>query len=259
MKKTQKSFRKKALLSSLSMLLVATVAVGSATFAWFTSSTSATASNINVQTTKSSELKVSKSDLVWSDSVDYLKPNAILRPTSSADGSNWYSATAAAKTAYNAKADTYAPVQSTDLSNFVVDDMLNIKNVGGQACSNVTITIASEGTSGFYRLALVPVADQTTAGTKPAVTAENFKANIYGAAKDDSWKPYNGTATETTAYKTKAAANGATVTIDSLGANEVASYRVLVWFEGEDSDCYDTTTSTLTAPKISFTVTGQTN
>ncbi|MCQ4021511.1 MULTISPECIES: hypothetical protein [unclassified Ruminococcus] len=256
MKKTQKSFRKKALLSSLSMLLVATVAVGSATFAWFTSSTQATASNINVQTTKSSELVVSKSDLVWGDTVDYLKPNAVLRPISSADGSNWYKANAAAKTASTAKAGTYAQVTGAALNDYLIDDMLNIKNNGGSACSNVTITITSESTSKFYRLALVPVDDQTTAGTKPAVTEANFKANIYGAAADDTWKPYKGTAVTTDNYSIKAAANGATVIIPSLAANEVASYRVLVWFEGEDSDCYDTTTSSLTAPSISFKVTG---
>ena len=78
--KTHLLTKKRALISSVAMLLVAIIALGTATFAWFTSSTSATASNINVQTTKSSELKVSKSDLVWSDSVDYAKPNTILRP-----------------------------------------------------------------------------------------------------------------------------------------------------------------------------------
>lgn len=58
MKKTQKSFRKKALLSSLSMLLVSTVAVGSATFAWFTQSPTATASGLTMKATSANGLKI---------------------------------------------------------------------------------------------------------------------------------------------------------------------------------------------------------
>ena len=57
MKKTQKSFRKKALLSSLSMLMVATVAVGSATFAWFTQSPQASASGLQMKATAANGLK----------------------------------------------------------------------------------------------------------------------------------------------------------------------------------------------------------
>lgn len=63
--------RRRLLVSSLCMLLVAIVALGTATFAWFTSNTSATASDLSVQTTKSSELKVSKKDLEFKDSISY--------------------------------------------------------------------------------------------------------------------------------------------------------------------------------------------
>lgn len=58
MKKTQKSFRKKALLSSLSMLLVSTVAVGSATFAWFTSNPFASAKGLQMKATSSKGLMI---------------------------------------------------------------------------------------------------------------------------------------------------------------------------------------------------------
>ena len=60
--------RKRLLISSVAMLLVAMLALGTATFAWFTSSTTATASNINVKTIKSSELQISKSTRVWGNS-----------------------------------------------------------------------------------------------------------------------------------------------------------------------------------------------
>lgn len=56
--KTKKSFKKKALLSSLSMLMVATVAVGSATFAWFTQSPTASANGLKMKATASNGLKI---------------------------------------------------------------------------------------------------------------------------------------------------------------------------------------------------------
>ena len=55
---TNTKFRKRALLSSVAMLLVALVALGSATFAWFTSATTANAKGLVMKTTTSSGLVV---------------------------------------------------------------------------------------------------------------------------------------------------------------------------------------------------------
>lgn len=255
------STRKRLLVSSVAMLLVAMLALGTATYAWFTSNTSATASGLDVHTSKSSELKVSKNDLEWQDEINYGVTNKTLRPISSADGSNWYSSVAAAKTASTSNG-TY--VSQTTLDNYVVVDMLNIKNAGGQPCNNVTITINATFNSSFARLAVVPCATvQTTAGAAhmPAITKDNFTTNIYGLAKDRTWKPYDAdtSAVTTTDYKTKAAANGATIDVGTLAANAVKSYKVLLWFEGEDADCFDTTTAQLTVPSVSFSVAGKTS
>lgn len=257
MKKTQKSFRKKALLSSMSMLLVATVAVGSATFAWFTSSTSATAKDINVKTTKSSEIKVAKADFDFKDEISYGMTSAKnLRPVTSADGNNWYSATADSKDNY-ATTGNYTS-QTTGLDNYMWTEMLNVKNAGETACSVEIDVAATQGVSGFARVAIIPCSTaQSEADVIPATTGDEFKANIYGATASDKWKPYDGTDLVTTDYSTKAAVNGAKITISNLAADAVASYKLMVWFEGEDSDCYDTNTGTkFTVPEIKFTVTG---
>jgi len=55
---TNTKFRKRALLSSVAMLLVALVALGSATFAWFTSATDAHASGMVFKTTTSAGILV---------------------------------------------------------------------------------------------------------------------------------------------------------------------------------------------------------
>lgn len=253
--KTKKSFKKKALLSSLSMLMVATVAVGSATFAWFTSSTSAHTENLSVKTTKSSELQVAKSDLNFGDTVNYQTINKSLRPASSADGENWYKAVAADKDAFAAKTGTYESV-ATNKSDYVFVEMLNIKNIGETNCTDVKITMSSEVTSKFARVALVPVEEQTEAGTMPSAAA-NFADNIYGVTKNKTWKPYDGSAVTTDDYSTADVINGKEVTINGgIAAGKVVSYKVIVWFEGEDADCYDTSKTAFTVPEVTFTVTG---
>ena len=52
--------RKRLLISSVAMLLVAMLALGTATFAWFTQNTSATANEFSAKTVKASELKTFK-------------------------------------------------------------------------------------------------------------------------------------------------------------------------------------------------------
>lgn len=251
-----KNTRKKLLVSSVAALLVSAMALSTATFAWFTSSTKVTAEGLGVQTTKSSELKISKNDLAWSDGINYNFTGEVLKPATSSDGENWYSSVAAAKSASTSNG-TYDKIAGENLDNFVFVDMLNVKNAGGADCNDVKITMTSNTTSEFVRVAVVPVDVQTEAGADKMPSASaNFSANIYGAAKDDAWKPYNGKALVSSDYKTADVINGKEISVGTMTPNEVKSYKVLVWFEGEDSDCYDLTTSSLTAPKIGFSVTG---
>lgn len=252
---TNTKFRKRALLSSVAMLLVALVALGSATFAWFTSSSSAKAEGLAIATTKSSELKVSKADWDWQDSVEYDDEAGTYVPTTSADGANWYTNSAATKTEFTAGA-AYAP--ASNLSGVVYKEMFNVKNVGQQTASGVTVTVAGTFASTFGRIAIIPVevAENTSLSTI-TWSKTDFSGNIYGNAASDTWKPYNGTALETSNYSTAAAASGKTFSLGDMAAGDVKSYVILVWFEGEDADCFDLTTSALTigsATALSFNV-----
>ncbi len=66
---TNTKFRKRALLSSVAMLLVALVALGSATFAWFTANPDAEAHGISMKTTASAGLVIrTDTDTTWSHS-----------------------------------------------------------------------------------------------------------------------------------------------------------------------------------------------
>lgn len=64
---TNTKFRKRALLSSVAMLLVALVALGSATFAWFAANPNAEANGLSLKTTASTGLVIkTDTDSTWS-------------------------------------------------------------------------------------------------------------------------------------------------------------------------------------------------
>lgn len=235
--------RKRLLISSVAMLLVAMVALGTATFAWFTSSTTATASGINVKTVKSSELVISKSDKDWKTVVDYGVSNKVLLPASTANGTAWFSAEAQTKTAFDKKTGTdFAGI--TDVSNYCFAEELNVMNKGEATVENVTISFSGL-TNKYARVAVVEAnATSNIIGT--------FTESVYdvdGAAYDAVVDATNIISiTPKTTY---------TINIGNLAYNEAKYYNIYVWFEGQDVDCFDGNAGQA-IEDITFTVTGET-
>lgn len=237
--------RKKLLVSSVAMTLVAAVSLGTATFAWFTSSTTATASGINVATAKVSNLQISKSDKNWTETVAYGFANTAMHPVSSANGTEWFTAAAAAKDAFTKTGDFAAQTNST---GYWYAEQLNIKNNGGAAVSNVKINIAVDCTAQDYlRIALVPANDEGTATGNFTTSVFDNAAVAYDAA--------SGIGDATTAITPTTTATG--VSVGSLDAGAAAYYNLYVWFEGQDTQCYDVNAAQ-TINDITFTITGDT-
>lgn len=285
--------KKRMLISSVAMLLVAMLALGTATFAWFTSSTTATASKINVKTIKSSELVISKMNKQWGTQVNYAygydtegndTGAQTLLPVSSADGKNWYTTVAKDKTSYAAASDANATLLDSNTGYYFVDQ-LNVKNNGEADVEHVTIsfslgTKANPATkTGYYRIALVPVTDTEDNTSLVHPTAANFFAsttpegesipvltNIYGAKDTAGYQALTGTAVSTD-LSAKVQPNSATsIDVGTLkgkdvelkpGEKNVVFYNLYVWFEGQDQDCKDANAGA-TIPEITFTVTGDT-
>lgn len=247
--------RRRLLISSVAMLLVAMLALGTATFAWFTTSTSTKADGINVTTVKSSNLKISRWDHDWKDGFSYGHTSASYKPASSADGATWYTAVALEKNNYAKTGDftsvgtptTNAAGTSTGIANLVFMDEINVKNEGDIAATNVTITIS--GTfSDYVRVAVVP------SNEDHEITAANFRANVYG--KDTTaYTPAPGTGdpVPTITPKTERVINVSS----SMAKGDCAYYRVFVWFEGQDTDCYDLNGGQ-SLPNLEFQVSGTT-
>lgn len=261
---TNTKFRKRALLSSVAMLLVALVALGSATFAWFTSSTTATASGINVQTTQASELQISKSDLNWGTSVNYAT-TATFEPASSANGANWFTAEAGARDDFAKKTGTnFVALTSSNKSGYVFEETLNVRNHGAAAVNNVTITFSigeNPATTGknYVRVALVPITISGTASTATVTAATPSASDFQAGVFDVDGVAYDAVDSTTTAATSITPKTTYSVSVGNLaGGSDVAKYyKLYVWFEGQDVDCADVNAGN-SMPSIQFSVTGTT-
>ena len=249
------TFRKKALLSSVCMLLVALVALGSATFAWFTSSTVATANGIAVKTVKSSELVISSLNKSWDTTVEYGQTTAATYlPVSSANGSKWYSTSAADKTSF--AADTTK--EAEEVTKYYFAEQLNVKNKGEAAVNEVTITFAFKNAvkNDYIRVALVPVTDtEDNTSTLPSA-ATNFTTSIYDT-EGEVYKALTGKNVTTDLSGDITAKKDLVVNVGTLDPGQAKFYNLYVWYEGQDEDCKDANAGASLAD-IEFTVQGTT-
>lgn len=261
--KTHLLTKKRALISSVAMLLVAIIALGTATFAWFTTNTSATADQLSVQTVKASEIVLSDNENPWTDQLHYKTFDRVLKPASSADGVNWFTAQAAAKDKFNASATPTATIAEENIGDYVFMNQLNVCNNGKAAVDNATISFKLRETNqadgkNYLRLALV----EATKKAKNAPLKGDFTAGVY-AFGEDTADAYTKDENGSIITKKIDAKDGTNVSLNigHLGAKdsgtEAKYYNLYVWFEGQDTDCYDTYAGNA-MPEITFTVTGAT-
>ena len=284
--KTRLYTRKRALISSVAMLLVAMIALGTATFAWFTKSTTATAKGLNVKTIEASELVISDFTKKWDTTVNYEVVNKVLMPASTSNGTNWYSAAAADKLNF-ATTELFGGVDAPVFNNVASSsygyaDQLNVMNQGEATVEGVTIswTMPTSNNANYLRVALVPAKADGTILTATTATdvlgttaAETFQKNVYDA-DGDLYNAANGTKTikvddpdpdnegqkidktvnDTAAITPKTTT---TVTVGSLAKDEAAFYNLYVWFEGQDKQCFDSNAGQVILD-IEFSVSGST-
>lgn len=247
----KKNSKKRLLVSSTSMLLVSMLALGTATYAWFTSSTTTTANGLNVKTVKASELVISKSDREWKQKIDYGKSNATLRPASSADGSNWYRADAADKTSFAKKGDFISV--ASEKSSYVFEEELNIANKGAAAVTDVEISI-SNFTNNYGRIALVEVNSDGT-----AISGKTFAGSVIDTEGEDYEAASSAKDTATISPSTTLTISVGDLAgkVDGSDLGGAKYYKLFVWFEGQDTDCFDTNAGQ-SIGDITFTISGTT-
>lgn len=238
--------RKRLLISSVAMLLVAMLALGTATFAWFTTSTNPYADNFSAKTTKQSTLLLSDSSRTgWTSHLDYNVVNKTMYPASG-NGTSWVKGTASNSLTGVIDQNTLqavapSPAQGVIPSDYLFAQELNLKNNGTADIKDVSIdfylnTSDNKDAAEYARVALVPID-----GTK--VTADDYVAlgnNVYSTTTK-TYNPIIKTdGTEGTQISTKTTFHVDVTTGDEvMKPDEVRYYKLYVWFEGQDKNCVD--------------------
>ena len=270
------TFRKKALLSSVAMLLVALVALGSATFAWFTANPNADASGLSVKTTAASGLVIkTATEGVWSH-------NAIFNAAKDDQG----------KLLENADKKHYTDPSAFDLQPVAQDQTTPANFLSVEAADSASYekgdgTINTGVTSGFYKeVVSFRLSDGSAPEDEATIQLKGVTINPYEyeTGKFASMAPAirvaitdcSGNLIGTYAYATGSAngvllADGQTGSFtgglnvapgaDKLSVNvyegkltaneaDAKSLTVYVYLDGQDSTCYSDNVGTINAEKI---------
>lgn len=238
--------KKRMLISSVAMLLIAMIALGTATFAWFTTSTNPYADQFSAKTTKQSTLLLSDNSRTgWTSHLEYGVADKIMYPASG-NGTAWVKGTAG--NALTGAIDTTtlqsvlpSTASGLNVADYVYVNELNLKNNGTADIKDVTITFNmntgdNKNTAEYARVALVPI-NGTEVGADDLVALGN---NVYSTTAK-SYKPIiDTTGTEGTQINTKTTFTVNVTTGDEvMGPDAVKYFKLFVWFEGQDAACTD--------------------
>ena len=229
------TFRKSSLISSIALLLVAIVALGGATFAWFSNKTTASAGTLEMTATSGSGLYIVESALNvteapatgWSSTVKWAELEGALPAVSGLATSEsvfFKTATDNADGSWNdAKDDegNYLYPINTAVANtdFVAKKIWVKADASGTQELSITVTVGGEN-KGYERVAIIDPDNNVT-------ILDNA-----GEAYDALTSQTGGTSEVTpVTYDT-----GVTYSGDLSTAK---AFKVLVWFEGQDAQCYN--------------------
>lgn len=240
------SSKRRVLISSVAMLLVAMLALGTATFAWFTTSTDPYADKFSAKTTKQSTLLLANDTRAgWSTHLEYGVANKTMYPASG-NGTAWVMGTSDDSLKGTIDTTTLKSVlpstaDGLNADDYVFVDELNLYNNGTAAVEDVNIdfymnTANNNGTASYARVALVPI-DGTKVSASDLVALGN---NVYSTTVKTYQPIINTTGTTGDSITTKNAFHiDVTGTDEVMEAGEKRYYKLYVWFEGQDADCVD--------------------
>lgn len=243
--------RKRLLISSVAMLLVAMLALGTATFAWFSTSTTAKANNLKVQTIQASNLLIRKNfggtptSTDWATQINYSDENpATLEPASSTDFKTWFKALAPSYNKTGEAASSIAKLDSTP--GFVVEKPFQLyykADTGADDLSvNWGLSIAHKEAryEDFIRVAIL---DESGA-----------PVFVYGKTADDDSLQLKSGSTDVGEHSGKSnvttTATGASLT--TFKPQDIKNYTLVVWYEGTDPQCLDENAITLNDISLTF-------
>lgn len=236
--------KKRMLISSVAMLLVAMLSLGTATFAWFSTKTTADADGISVNSSKASGLLISEDNAAWSSVINYSNTDAAkhrastLEPASSAFQSltspKFWFGIAADPTSYAVDTAGFSSVDYTNAAGYVNVYDLYAKSANGEAYDlKVSLDGALTDAGNYGRVAVVRLPNEDLGETEASMKI------YYMAADETPVYPVKEDKSIDTAYPVATPVNN--ISDISLGTISSSTHFVIyVWNEGQDNDCKTT-------------------
>ena len=259
---------KRQLLAAIAMVLVAAIALGSSTYAWFVASGEVTATGMNVNVVSSGGLliKYTGSGDGWGVIATATPSgNVDLKPASTADMTTWCTATASLPTGFGMNEGTIAPVAGTSEANFsgsyFIKRTFQIRATGnadngtkGLFVKEVQVTgKGAEGAVGQELNMALRVGIHATYGSGASATDVNFimaPVQVGSTAKTDGYTvykatgdapPYTKETAGTVTLKTPSSDAIIVPSTDPVPGNSddnVVNVEIFIWYEGEDRHLY---------------------
>ena len=249
-----KKFRK--LLPALSMLLISALLMGSSTFAWFSMNTTVTAGNMQIKATTDANLFISKGASVVLNSITgtsvtdlSVEANSV-KPCDLSDSSGTVTVneakdyTTAPTVGSAGTAQSYTKIGTITQTTSTNETGLDIANY--VAVGYVTIARKQTNASTFK---LTPVCKVSCGNASELNKALRAGLIINGKLYESNDANSNG-ATEISFTFSE---------ITGLSDNTAYSVALLLWFEGEDSDCFANNATSLSQNTASWSFTSAAN
>lgn len=238
--------RKKVLLSSVAMMMVATVSLSSATYAWFSTKTTATAEGVNVKTSQASSLVLSLDQEEWKSTIDLginngetgeKKGAKNLEPGSTADLSNWFTATS---TGYDQGSVDTTTITSGKAGTNYVAKTFYLKSIGNDLTVDWNIIFDENQVA----------TDKNYMRTAMTITDTETNQVFWWSDNGETTKALTSTGVSDADVTTSAAVTGK---LAKLTKDKVYTMNLYVWFEGQDAQCIDTKAGTVCDFDVQFT------
>ncbi len=256
--------RRIVLISSLAMLLVALVALSTATFAWFTNSTQATANGINVTANAAKGLQISTDGTTWGTNQtwaavdsDTISPLSVPYSVGSAMPTSYYAEKAGVDGAWSqTNVDNGIEYKFAEKSIGLPTAYVNSDAYYLSYKVDAKVTGLAETDNSTY--ALSATVAYTGTGTDPLkdvirVAIADNEGKVYGVYGDDAVKAITST-TPSVATTASPVAAGA---IECGTVSRTArTLTVFIWIEGQDTECVDSVMNLEGSYKITFSAPG---
>lgn len=230
-------------IGAIAMVLVAAIAMGSSTYAWFAMNSTVTAKGMNVEAKVSGSLYIydstgvpaSAAAIVASEQDFNMTEPAPLKPTSTATLANnaWYTAAAALPGSYEKTSAPYAAVAAG-----ILDDYRMVKTVyvrGESAFTNLQVTgiTINGGHDDTIDDAITVAVKCTDTGGQSVFFCNEAVANRNGVVTGAD------TLSTTAVTYTQVSGTGLTGTLLASGAaNTIYTIEIYLYYDGESSSCY---------------------